>query len=88
MKKYIFKHKWLLVTTVLIRCVGAVMQVYIALMIQQLIDAAVDGDMNLFMSMIIFAGVYFSLMGIVDYFCWCLFFINGDCGLLNEYHSS
>lgn len=67
MKKYIFKHKWLLVTTVLIRCIGAVMQVYIALMIQQLIDAVVDGDMNLFISMIVFAAVYFSLMGIVDY---------------------
>lgn len=51
MKDYIFKYKYLLVLTVAIRCIGAAMQVYIALLIQQLIDAV----------------VYFSLMGLVDY---------------------
>ena len=67
MKDYIFKYKYLLVLTVAIRCIGAAMQVYIALLIQQLIDAVVGGDMNAFSSMIVFAVVYFSLMGLVDY---------------------
>lgn len=67
MKDYIFKYKYLLVLTVAIRCIGAAMQVYIALLIQQLIDAVVGGDMNAFSSMIVFAIVYFSLMGLVDY---------------------
>ena len=67
MKDYIFKYKYLLILTVAIRCIGAVMQVYIALLIQQLIDAVVGGDMNAFSSMIVFAVVYFSLMGLVDY---------------------
>lgn len=67
MKNYIFKHKFLLVGTVAIRCVGAVMQVYIALLIQQLIDYIVGGDMNGFIRLIIFAAIYFSLMGVMDY---------------------
>ncbi len=67
MKEYIFKHKILLVATVAIRCMGALMQVYIALLIQQLIDYIVGGNMNGFLSTIIFSTIYFSLMGVVDY---------------------
>lgn len=67
MRQYMFKHKFLLVTTVLVRCIGAAMQVYIALLIQQLIDYVVGGDMNGFVKAILFAAVYFSLMGLVDY---------------------
>lgn len=67
MRQYMFKHKFLLVTTVLVRCIGAAMQVYIALLIQQLIDYVVGGDMDGFVNTIIFGAVYFSLMGLVDY---------------------
>ena len=58
MRQYMFKHKFLLVTTVLVRCIGAAMQVYIALLIQQLIDYVVGGDMNGFVKAILFAAVY------------------------------
>ena len=44
MKNYIFKHKFLLVLTVMIRCIGAMMQVFIALLIQQLIDIIIAKD--------------------------------------------
>ena len=53
MRQYMFKHKFLLVTTVLVRCIGAAMQVYIALLIQQLIDYVVGGDMNGFVKAIL-----------------------------------
>ena len=67
MKNYIFKHKFLLVLTVGIRCIGAMMQVFIALLIQQLIDIIVAKDMSAFISSALFAVVYFLLMGVVDY---------------------
>ena len=67
MKNYIFKHKFLLVLTVMIRCIGAMMQVFIALLIQQLIDIIVAKDMSAFISSALFAVIYFLLMGVVDY---------------------
>ena len=67
MKNYIFKHKFLLVLTVMIRCIGAMMQVFIALLIQQLIDIIIAKDMSAFISSALFAVVYFLLMGVVDY---------------------
>ena len=67
MKNYIFKHKFLLVLTVMIRCIGAMMQVFIALLIQQLIDIIIAKDMSAFISSALFAVIYFLLMGVVDY---------------------
>ena len=67
MKNYIFKHKFLLVLTVMIRCIGAMMQVFIALLIQQLIDIIVAKDMSAFISSALFAVIYFLWMGVVDY---------------------
>ncbi|MEE1238011.1 MAG: ABC transporter ATP-binding protein [Turicibacter sp.] len=67
MKNYIFKHKFLLVLTVMIRCIGAMMQVFIALLIQQLIDIIIAKDMSAFISSALFAVIYFLLMGFVDY---------------------
>lgn len=67
MKNYIFKHKFLLVLTVMIRCIGAMMQVFIALLIQQLIDIIIAKDMSAFISSALFSVIYFLLMGVVDY---------------------
>ena len=67
MENYIFKHKFLLVLTVMIRCIGAMMQVFIALLIQQLIDIIIAKDMSAFISSALFAVIYFLLMGVVDY---------------------
>ncbi|MGL4374075.1 MAG: ABC transporter transmembrane domain-containing protein, partial [Turicibacter sp.] len=67
MKKYIFNHKVLLVSTVGIRIIGAIMQVFIAILIQQMIDFAVVGDMDKFISVIIFGVAYFVVMAVVDY---------------------
>ena len=51
----------------MIRCIGAMMQVFIALLIQQLIDIIIAKDMSAFISSALFAVVYFLLMGVVDY---------------------
>ncbi|HAX72080.1 MAG TPA: ABC transporter ATP-binding protein [Firmicutes bacterium] len=67
MKEYIFKHKLLLILTVGVRIVGSIMQVFIAILIQQVIDVAVLGDMNKFVSLLIFSMAYFMVMGLVDY---------------------
>ena len=51
----------------MIRCIGAMMQVFIALLIQQLIDIIIAKDMSAFISSALFAVIYFLLMGVVDY---------------------
>lgn len=67
MRKYILKHKFWLITTVFFRSFGALMQVFVSLLIQQVIDKATNKDMNGFVKVIIFGMVYFCIMGINDY---------------------
>lgn len=67
MRKYILKHKLWLITTVFFRSFGALMQVFVSLLIQQVIDKATNKDMNGFVKVIIFGMVYFCIMGINDY---------------------
>ncbi|WP_040413591.1 ABC transporter ATP-binding protein [Clostridium thermobutyricum] len=68
MNKYIFKFKFSLFTTVLIRSIGALMQVFIALLLRNIIDIAVGGNLSDFYKISIFALIYFLLMGINHYF--------------------
>lgn len=67
MGKYILKYKGWLATTVLFRAFGAIMQVLIALIIQQIVDTAMNKDVNGFIDMIIFSVIFFMVMGINDY---------------------
>lgn len=67
MRKYILKYKGWLATTVLFRAFGAIMQVLIALIIQQIVDTAMNKDVNGFIDMIIFSIIFFMIMGINDY---------------------
>ncbi|MGL5415522.1 MAG: ABC transporter ATP-binding protein [Clostridium sp.] len=67
MSKYIFKFKGLLCATVFIRSIGALMQVFIALLIRNIVDTAVSGNLSAFYKISIFSLVYFLIMGINDY---------------------
>lgn len=68
MREYMFKHKLWLFITVGVRLTGALMQVFIAIIIQQIVDSATSGNLSKFTKVAIFAVVYFLLMGIVEYF--------------------
>lgn len=67
MKKYIFKYKGWLATTVIFRSLGAAMQVFVALLIQKIIDTAMNKNVNEFIQVLIFAVVFFGLMALNDY---------------------
>lgn len=67
MREYIFKNKLWLFITVLVRVTGATMQVYIALIVQHIVDSAVEHKMDTFTKWILFSLFYFALMGLVDY---------------------
>lgn len=67
MRKYILKYKGWLVSTVFFRSIGAIMQVLIALLVQQIVDTAMNKDVSGFIKIIIFSVVFFIIEGINDY---------------------
>lgn len=67
MREYIFKYKFWLSITVLLRSLGALMQVFIALLLQQIVDKAMAKDINGFLNLVIFAVIYFLVLTVVDY---------------------
>lgn len=67
MKKYILKYKGWLATTVMFRSFGSIMQVLIALLIQQIVDRAMDKDLSGFIRILIFSVIFFIVEGVNDY---------------------
>lgn len=67
MRKYILKYKWWLAITIFFRAIGAIMQVLIALIIQQMIDTAMNKDTNGFIKILIVSVIFFIILGINDY---------------------
>ena len=67
MREYIFKYKFWLSITVLLRSLGALMQVFIALLLQQIVDKAMAKDINGFLKLVIFSVIYFLVLTVVDY---------------------
>ncbi|URZ09329.1 ABC transporter ATP-binding protein [Clostridium felsineum] len=67
MKYYILKNKLWLFIAVLVRVLGSVIQVFVALVIQQLVDNASNHNMIKFLNWVLFSIVYFSIIGIVNY---------------------
>ena len=63
MRKYLYKKKLLLFLTVLCRVIGALMQVFIALLAERIVDTAIEKDMNNFIRIIIFTAIYLLVMG-------------------------
>lgn len=67
MKRYILKYKGWLATTVLFRCIGALMQVFIAILIQNILDTAINKDFEGFKKAIIFSSIFFIVMTFNNY---------------------
>ena len=67
MRKYIFKYKGWLFSTVFFRSFGALMQVVVALLIERIIDTATNKDLDTFIQMAIFSVIFFLVQGINDY---------------------
>lgn len=67
MRKYILKYKWWLAITIFFRAIGAIMQVLIALIIQQMIDTAMNKDTNGFIKILIVSVIFFIILGVNDY---------------------
>ena len=61
------KNKFWLFITVLVRVIGATMQVYIAIIIKNLVDSAMGKKMDDFIYWVVFCVIYFAMMGLVDY---------------------
>lgn len=64
MKKYFKENKFLLFLTVLIGIVSSLWYVFIAILLQQLLDIVMAGNMEKFTRVIIFSLVYFAILGI------------------------
>ena len=67
MKKYLYKKKLLLFFTVTCRIIGALMQVFLALLAERIVDTAIKKDLNNFLKIIIFTIFYLLISGIFDY---------------------
>lgn len=64
MKKYFKVNKFLFVLTILIGIISSLGYVFIAILLQQLLDIVMVGNMEKFTRVIIFSLVYFAILGI------------------------
>lgn len=64
MKKYFKVNKFLFVLTILIGIISSLGYVFIAVLLQQLLDTVMVGNMEKFTRVIIFSLVYFAILGI------------------------
>lgn len=64
MKKYFKVNKFLFVLTILIGIISSLGYVFIAVLLQQLLDIVMVGNMEKFTRVIIFSLVYFAILGI------------------------
>jgi ABC-type multidrug transport system fused ATPase/permease subunit len=67
MRRYILENKLWLFTTVMVRVVGAAMQVFVALLAKEIVDTAIRKDINGFIKIILFTVFYFLIQGFVNY---------------------
>lgn len=67
MKKYLKKNKLILSITVLLNIISSVAAVFLAKLLQKVIDAAINGNMTEFQRMLMFSIVYIIALGIISY---------------------
>lgn len=65
MKKYILANKWLALGVLLINIINSAYIAYIAIIIQNIINYAIDSNLTRFYSTVIFASIYFLILGVV-----------------------
>lgn len=59
MNKYIFKFKRQFISTIILKVISSVLWVYTAIVIQNIVDTAVGGNMDKFAGAVILSIVYF-----------------------------
>ena len=67
MKYYIKQNKMLFISTFLVSVIASLGYVFMAILLQQLLDIAVEKDMQLFIRMVLFSIFYFAVLGIFLY---------------------
>ncbi|MGG2092654.1 ABC transporter ATP-binding protein [Bacillus sp. S13(2024)] len=67
MKKYILKKPIISLLTILLTIISSLATVYVALLLQEVIDLATKKDFNQFGTTIIVALIYFILLGVLKY---------------------
>ena len=67
MKFYIKQNKVLFVATILVSVIASLGYVFMAILLQQLLDIAVGKDMQQFIRMVLFSIFYFAVLGIFLY---------------------
>lgn len=75
MKEYLLKHKMPLVMNVLLRSLGAAMQVYVAILIQKIIDSAMAKDTREFINILMFSVIFVYIHAITGYLTKAIQFI-------------
>ena len=68
MKRYWKRNKLLLAAALLLCTVAALMTTFVSLLLQQVTDTAVSGDMALFKKLLLFAACYMILLCLMNYF--------------------
>lgn len=67
MSRFLRQHKGLLLVTVLFTIVSSLSYVFIAILLQEILDVVMAGDMQKFMRTILISVVYFIFMGLFTY---------------------
>lgn len=67
MKYYIKQNKILFIITILVSVIASLGYVFMAILLQQLLDIAVEKDMQLFIRMVLLSIFYFAVLGIFLY---------------------
>lgn len=67
MKEYFKLNKFVLVFTLLLNVISSVAAVFLAKLLQKVIDAAINGDMRLFQRMLMISIIYVIVLGIFNY---------------------
>lgn len=68
MKKYIFANKYLAFLVLMFNLIVSAGSVYIAVIVRDIINYAIDLNLNRFYSLLLFAVVYFLSLGAAEYF--------------------
>ncbi len=67
MKEYLMKNKLILSITVLLNIISSVAAVFLAKLLQKVIDVAISGNMPSFQRILLFSVSYIILLGIISY---------------------
>ncbi len=67
MKEYLMRNKLILSITVLLNIISSVVAVFLAKLLQKVIDVAINGNLSAFQRMLMFSIVYIIVLGVINY---------------------